>query len=168
MTTLVEAYAAVVQNAAMFRMAASLVDLRACARPIEVPPILPPSQRGEIWNPLVREACRMKLLNDTASALAPKHRSILERELPKIWARRVPGGRKWLFFHPSLTRESTIRVFEALDDSIASVRRGDGLVESVDNLVFGLLYVHGVPVDQWPGRRKGSKRKMGAPNRSTR
>jgi hypothetical protein len=128
----------------------------------QLPTGMPKKQRAARgWKRLLLHESRLKLFNDTLAGMEDEaHKALLRMELPNIWARSLAENRrKWLFFHPSLSREVVLKVFEIHNDRTVSVRRGDGLVESMDNLVFGLLLFHGVPYDHWPGRRKGSKRK---------
>ena len=124
-----------------------------------LPPGMPKSQVGAVWNPLEQHACRFKLFTDSVNTLLPEHQTLLRQELPKIWTRRVRDSRKWLYYHPSMNKEIAVQVFKIHRDQAASVRRADGLSESLDNVLFCLLHFHGVSPDAWPDRRKGSKRK---------
>lgn len=183
---LIQAYNAIAQNAALFRMAAALSDLKQRAQTTDQtsfwlefgfytpPPLfnglpqgMPPTEAGRTdWKPLQQDKSRLDLFENSVKDLEPQHVVLLRKELSKIWAR--PGsGRKWLYFHPSLNREITLKVFEINGDRPGSVRRADTLVESMDNVLFGLLYFHGIHHDHWPCRRKGSKRKTATPTRST-
>lgn len=137
---------------------------------VGLPDGMPVKQQGGIdWKPLENHASRLYLFNETLKSMNDTgHVALLRSELPLIWARPLAGNsRKWLFFHPSLNREIVLKVFEIHNDRTVSVRRGDGLVESMDNLVFGLLHFHGVSSEHWPCRRKGSKKRRSPSTQNT-
>jgi hypothetical protein len=120
---------------------------------------MPKTQR-EIpgWKPLAGHTSRLQLFNETLDGIDdPLQKAILRTELPAIWVRPAETSRKWIFFHPSLSKDVILKVFQLLGDKTVTSRRASGLVESMDNVIYGLLHCHGVPSNQWPERRKGCK-----------